>query len=98
MKEIGFSDRAVIVTDPTVHNLYCSSLKQSLSGSGFKSVVLEVPEGEEYKSLESAGRLYNELTDFGAERLTPILALGGGVIGDLAGFVAANRNVESQHD
>jgi 3-dehydroquinate synthase len=48
-----------------------------------------VPDGEEQKSLETAGRLYNELTDFYAERTTPLLALGGGVIGDLTGFVAA---------
>jgi 3-dehydroquinate synthase len=89
LKELGCTERAVIITDPMVRNLYGISLKQSLTGTGFKTVILEVPEGEEQKSLESAGRLYNELTEFGAERLTPILALGGGVIGDLAGFVAA---------
>jgi 3-dehydroquinate synthase len=89
LKEMGFADKAVIITDPTVKKLYGRSLKQSLTSSGFKVVLLEVPEGEEQKSLETAGRLYNELTDFYAERTTPILALGGGVIGDLAGFVAA---------
>ncbi|MCJ7743035.1 MAG: 3-dehydroquinate synthase [Dehalococcoidales bacterium] len=89
LKELGYTDKAVIITDPTVKKLYGRSLKQSLTSSGFKVVLLEVPEGEEQKSLETAGRLYNELTDFYAERTTPILALGGGVIGDLAGFVAA---------
>ncbi len=89
LKEIGFSDKLVIITDPTVKRLYGNTLKQSLTSSGFKVIVLEVPEGEEQKSLETAGRLYYELTDFYAERITPILALGGGVIGDLAGFVAA---------
>jgi len=89
LKEIGLSDSVVIITDPTVKNLFGSTLKQSLTGSGFEVHILEVPEGEEQKSLETAGRLYNELTDFYAERTTPILALGGGVIGDLAGFVAA---------
>ena len=89
LKEMGCADKAVIITDPTVKKLYGRSLKQSLTASGFKVALLEVPEGEEQKSLETAGRLYNELTEFYAERATPILALGGGVIGDLAGFVAA---------
>ena len=89
LKEIGFSDKVVIITDPTVKSLYGNTLKQSLVSSGFKVLFLEVPEGEEQKSLETAGRLYHQLTDFYAERTTPILALGGGVIGDLSGFVAA---------
>lgn len=89
LKEMGYTDKAVIITDPTVKKLYGHSLKRSLTASGFKVALLEVPEGEEQKSLETAGRLYNELTEFYAERTTPILALGGGVIGDLAGFVAA---------
>jgi len=89
LKEIGFSDKLVIITDSTVKRLYGDALKQSLIGEGFKVIIFEVPEGEEQKSLETAGRLYNELTDFYAERTTPILALGGGVIGDLTGFVAA---------
>jgi 3-dehydroquinate synthase len=89
LEEMGFTDKAVIITDPTVKKLYGRKLKQSLASSGFKVVLLEVPEGEEQKSLETAGRLYHELTDSYAERTTPILALGGGVIGDLAGFVAA---------
>lgn len=89
LKEIGGSDKLVIITDPAVKSLYGSTLKQSLASNGFKVLILEVPEGEEQKSLETAGRLYHELTDFHAERMTPILALGGGVIGDLSGFVAA---------
>lgn len=89
LKEIGFSDKLVIIADPTVKNLYGNTLKQSLASSGFKVFLLEVPKGEEQKSLETAGRLYHELTDLYAERTTPIIALGGGVIGDLAGFVAA---------
>jgi len=89
LKELGFNGKAVIITNPTVKNLYGISLRQSLIGNGFKTALLEVPEGEEYKSLDTAGRLYNELTEFGAERSTPVLALGGGVIGDVAGFVAA---------
>jgi len=89
LKKIGFSDRLVIITDPIVKSLYGNTLKQSLASGGFKVIILEVPEGEEQKSLETAARLYSELSSFHTERTTPILALGGGVIGDLAGFVAA---------
>ncbi|MFC1987847.1 3-dehydroquinate synthase [Chloroflexota bacterium] len=89
LKEIGFSDKLVIITDPIVKSLHGSTLKQSLSSSGFNVLMLEIPEGEEYKSLETAGKLYQDLTEFYAERTTPILALGGGIIGDIAGFVAA---------
>ena len=89
LQDLGFSDRAVIVTNPNLRKLYGNTLKQSLVSRGFKVAILEVPEGEEQKSLETAGRLYQELTDCFAERTTPVLALGGGVIGDLTGFVAA---------
>ncbi|MFQ6122419.1 MAG: 3-dehydroquinate synthase [Dehalococcoidales bacterium] len=89
LKEIGFSDKLVIITDPTVNRLYGEALSQNLTKGGFKVTTLLVAEGEEQKSLETAGRLYHELTNCHAERTTPILALGGGVIGDLAGFVAA---------
>jgi len=89
LKENEFTDKLVIITNPIVKGLYGDALKQNLIAEGFRITILQVPDGEEQKSLEVAGRLYSELTDFYAERMTPILALGGGVIGDLAGFVAA---------
>ena len=89
LKEMGGVGKAVIITDTTVRGFYGDTLSQSLTNAGFKVATLEVPAGEEQKSLETAGRLYHELTSSYAERTTPIIALGGGVIGDLAGFVAA---------
>ncbi len=89
LSESGFSGKLVIITDPTVNKLYGDVLNQGLTKDDFSVNTLLVPEGEEQKSLETAGRLYHELTNCYAERTTPILALGGGVIGDLAGFVAA---------
>ena len=89
LREEGFSDSLVIITNPVVEGLYGDTLKQNLTRDGFRVTVLQVPDGEGQKSLETAGRLYHELTSCYAERTTPILALGGGVIGDLAGFVAA---------
>jgi len=89
LKEKGFAAKLVIITDPTVNRLYAERLANNLTSDGFSVKTLLVPAGEEQKSLENAARLYQELTDAHAERTTPILALGGGVIGDLAGFVAA---------
>ncbi|MBI2848396.1 MAG: 3-dehydroquinate synthase [Chloroflexi bacterium] len=89
LKEMGLGGKAIVITDPIIRRLYGDSLRQSLAESGFSVTVLEVPEGEEQKSLETAGLLYRELTGAHVERMTPILAMGGGVIGDLSGFVAA---------
>ena len=90
LKDRGLtSGKAVVITDSRVRKLHCDTLEQNLIGSGFDVLVIEIPEGEDRKSLETAGRLYEKLTEFYAERNTPLLALGGGVIGDLTGFVAA---------
>ena len=89
LKLLGFKGKLTIITDATVRNLYANALKQTLMASGFEVTILGGPDSEEEKSLETAGRLYFELTDYHAERSTPVLALGGGVIGDLAGFIAA---------
>ena len=89
LKEKRLSRKLVIITDPTVDRLYTETLKRNLARDGFSVNLLLVSEGEGQKSLETAGRLYQKLTDCHAERMTPILALGGGVIGDLTGFVAA---------
>jgi len=89
LTELGFSGKLVLVTDSTVKKLYGETLVQNLSAAGFTVTVLTGPESEEEKTLETATRLYQELTNAFAERSTPILAMGGGVIGDVAGFVAA---------
>ena len=89
LKESGFTDKLVIITNPVVKKLYGDTLEQNLTKEGFRVTVLLVSDGEEQKSLEVAGRLYTELASCYMERMTPVLALGGGVIGDLAGFVAA---------
>ena len=62
LKERGFAGRLMVITDATVHRLYGSKLKQALEADGFQVSILEVPSGEEQKSLESAGRLYQGLT------------------------------------
>lgn len=89
LKAIGFSGRVVVITNPTVRAIYGDLLGNALKDTGFGVEVLEVPDGEENKTLANAGNLYIELSNRYAERRTPIISLGGGVIGDLAGFVAA---------
>jgi 3-dehydroquinate synthase len=89
LKHRGFSGKAVIITDSNVRPLYADILQQGLVNAGFGVTILEVPAGEEQKTLTTAGQLYESLAQDFAERTTLILALGGGVIGDLAGFVAA---------
>jgi len=89
LKSLGLGAGVIIITNPEVRRLYGQKLMASLAAEGLSATTLEVAAGEEQKSLETAGWLYSELSPLGAERSTPVLALGGGVIGDLAGFVAA---------
>ncbi len=89
LDRLGFSGRVVVVTDETVVALFGEELEHSLRDAGFVPEVIVIPPGEERKSLETAGMLYGRLNELAVERSTPLLALGGGVIGDLTGFVAA---------
>jgi 3-dehydroquinate synthase len=87
-KTIG-NKRIVIITNPLVNSLYGAKLLSVLRKDGFNSDLIEVPDGEKYKSLSTAKHLYDELLKRKADRTTTLIALGGGVIGDLTGFVAA---------
>jgi 3-dehydroquinate synthase len=89
LKRAGMGPHLVLITNPCVFEMHGYNLKESLIEQGFEVQVFTVPDGEEYKSLESAGSLYEQFSAAFIERKTPVLALGGGVIGDLAGFVAA---------
>jgi shikimate kinase/3-dehydroquinate synthase len=86
---LGIHSPLLIVTNPKVGGLYLNKLEESLIRSGWAYEVAVVPDGESYKSLEQASRLYDAAIRAGLDRKSAILALGGGVIGDLAGFVAA---------
>lgn len=89
MKELGYGGRAVIISDDTAYGLHAGPLRLSLINTGFDVTDIVVPPGEEHKTLETAETLYGELAGASTERTTPVFALGGGVIGDMAGFVAA---------
>jgi 3-dehydroquinate synthase len=81
--------KAAIITDSHVGSLHLPVLHDSLRSAGFESVVATIPAGEQYKTLATLMPVYDQLLIAKIERGTPILALGGGVVGDMAGFVAA---------
>jgi shikimate kinase/3-dehydroquinate synthase len=81
--------RAVVVTDATVAPLHLPALLAGLEATGFAVQHVVVPAGETAKRLEVFAGLTDQLLDLGVERRTALIALGGGVVGDLAGFAAA---------
>jgi 3-dehydroquinate synthase len=81
--------RAAIVTNTTVAPLYLESMRQALESNGVKTVPVILPDGEAHKNAETLNRIYDALLTNRCERKTTLIALGGGVIGDLTGFAAA---------
>jgi 3-dehydroquinate synthase len=80
---------AVIVTDTNVDDLYCEPVAEALVEAGSEVDILVVEAGEQSKSSEVAAELWDQMLDQGTDRKSVVVALGGGVVGDLAGFVAA---------
>jgi 3-dehydroquinate synthase len=81
--------RACVVTDSNVCNLHLSPVMESLEANGFEAEQVSVPAGENSKSLEMVSTLWNTFNGYKITRTDLIVALGGGVVGDLAGFAAA---------
>ena len=81
--------RAVVIADATVAALHGRALTDSLAATGIDHTVLTVPSGEQSKSMAMAADLLERMTEAGIDRRTGVIAFGGGVVGDLAGFVAA---------
>lgn len=78
----------LIVSNETVAPLYLDKVKNQLSGKRFESIIL--PDGEQYKNLETLNTIFDALLSHRMDRNTTIIALGGGVVGDMAGFAAAS--------
>lgn len=90
IRRISSCKKAVVVTDTNVGPLYAEKLCNTLSKNGFETKVITVDAGEQSKSLSVLERLYAEMLDFKITRSDLIIALGGGVVGDLTGFAASS--------
>jgi len=89
LAETRCGKRVVVVTNSTIANLYLGPAVASLAESGFDPAVIQIPDGEEHKNLAWLAFVYDRLIDAGVDRTGAVIALGGGVVGDLAGFAAA---------
>ena len=89
LQAAGLQGKVAVVSNPTVASLYLERVTKTLGQSGFDVITALIPDGEEHKSLESLAAIYDRLVSVRLERKSIVLALGGGVVGDLAGFAAA---------
>lgn len=85
----GFPKRVGIVTNPTVGDLYAEQVVSILHDGGRQVSVIRIPDGEQYKTFATLENIYDTLIAWRFDRYCGLLALGGGVIGDLTGFAAA---------
>jgi 3-dehydroquinate synthase len=83
------SPRIAIVSNPTVFSLYGDRVSDSVKKAGFELSVITIPDGEEYKDLLWVQHIYDELLRIKLDRSSALIALGGGVIGDITGFAAS---------
>ncbi len=84
------SKKAMVVTDAHVGPPHLPALEASLKSAGFEAIVATMPAGEEHKTLSTLLPVFDGMLGARIDRDTPLLALGGGVVGDMAGFVAAS--------
>jgi len=89
LKAFNYGKKILLISNPAVFGLYGNLVKESLSGAGFEFVAAEIGDGEEHKTLATAEKLFDLAFSGELDRRCPVVALGGGVVGDVAGFVAA---------
>ncbi len=82
-------ETCAIITNPVVGSIYAEQVLRGLRAFGLEPQVVEIPEGEQFKTLDTVRSVYDRLLDAQLDRRSTIFALGGGVVGDVAGFVAA---------
>lgn len=88
-RKYEFSPKTALVSNPKVFGLYGEAVVNSLRGEGYDVSTILIPDGEEYKDFLWAYHILSELLKVGLDRKSAILALGGGVIGDITGFAAS---------
>ncbi len=88
-RALGLKGVAAVVSNPTVAALYGTVVQESLAVAGFTVAQIEIPDGEEFKNSSTLNQLYDDLLAAGVDRGSFVVALGGGVVGDVAGYAAA---------
>lgn len=89
LAQLGHSGRCAVVTNQTVGQHHAGPVLDSLRAAGFEPTRIDIPDGEQFKTLETVAGLYNRLMAAKLDRRSPVIALGGGVLGDTVGFAAA---------
>lgn len=88
-RALQLGNKVMVVSNPTVFALYGQRAIAALQQADFEVAYCELPDGERYKTLESIAHIYDLALEHGLERSSTLVALGGGVIGDMTGFAAA---------
>lgn len=89
LSEFKFSKQLLLITDDNVAPLYSDTVKNSLINQGYSVDMFVIPAGESSKSFDMAKDIYTKAIKLGLDRKSAIIALGGGVVGDLAGYIAS---------
>ena len=89
LRNLSQSNKAAVVTDSHLAAAHWPALRRSLESAGFEPIIATLPAGEDHKTLSDLLPVYDALLGARVERSMPILALGGGVVGDMTGFIAA---------
>ena len=89
LQDVGLAGRVAIVTNPVVNEIYGRVVFRSLKQCGFSPFLVVIPDGEKAKSMYWLSKILDELVTQRLERQEVVLALGGGVVGDVAGFAAS---------
>lgn len=89
LEEVRFPKRVAVVTNSTVGGLYSDTVLAGLERGGYRADLISLPDGEQFKNLQTLEMIFDALIQDGFDRFSGLIALGGGVIGDLTGFAAA---------
>ncbi len=89
LREADFPCKVAVVSNPIVNDLFGETVRRVLLQAGYSVTTILVPDGEEHKNLQTLQQIYDGLIRQGFDRTSGLVALGGGVIGDMAGFAAA---------
>jgi 3-dehydroquinate synthase len=88
-RDLKTGRKAAIVTNTVVSRLFLDKVRSVMEEAGFNVYAIEIADGEEHKNLDTLKGIYDRLIEFGFDRSSLLLALGGGVVGDITGFAAA---------